>query len=488
MTLKFHHAILAILSAIGLVISVFYTIPILGMVCLAPLLISLNKVTTKQVIISASLFSSVHFIFLFYWMPFSSSTFTGSIYYGIFANLFSTILFVSFFTSLFFIVHKLSNGIYSWKGIILLSSIFTFFEFLCDIAFKTLPWYNFHFGNPFLGSAYTVQLAEFGGIYFLTFFIILINGSIALCIKRTENFAIASLIIGSFFISNYLAHIIASDKNTDPIKISLLNANINPKTNWELGGNEIVGNIFTLNQQAALNRSDFNVWTESLVPWTYKKNDDFLNVLLKGSFHKTTTIIGMNTAYNSNTVYNSVYAIHHNNEVIGKYDKNFPLTFFEAPFSKHITKMFVNNGFSVKEGTRNTIINTEKGKLGVFLCNEATIAHHVSDLTKAGAQFLINMSNDGWFKDSYITEQHFYYNRLRAIENRRDIAINSNLGYSGKVSANGDIQRFEKSDFPTIHNILIFKNQSFTFYNKYPKAFITLISLLFLTLILFKKT
>ncbi len=269
----------------------------------------------------------------------------------------------------------------------------------------------------------------------------------------------------------------------------MLNANVLPKTNWETDGNQIVAKIFSLNNQARLNPSDFNVWTESLVPWTYDKNDDFLKALLKNSsISNTKTILGMNTSYNANTVFNSAYVIEPDKNVIGRYDKIYPLTFMEAPLSNSLAIMFANSGFSVKPGLQNTLIDTDKGKIGIYICNEATIAKTATNLTKAGAGFLVNISNDGWFKDTYITTQHFYYNRLRAVENRRDVVVNSNCGYSGKTTANGEIEKFDKSVFPAIHQVIIYRNQSSTLYTNYPNAFIAFISLLFLTLILFKQS
>jgi apolipoprotein N-acyltransferase len=49
------------------------------------------------------------------------------------------------------------------------------------------------------------------------------------------------------------------------------------------------------------------------------------------------------------------------------------------------------------------------------------------------------MSNDGWFRDTWLVRQHFYNARLRAVETRKDIVINSNNGWSGFIDAAGRI-------------------------------------------------
>jgi len=50
------------------------------------------------------------------------------------------------------------------------------------------------------------------------------------------------------------------------------------------------------------------------------------------------------------------------------------------------------------------------------------------------------MSNDAWFKDTYFPESHLALSRIRAVENRRDIIVNSNQGYAGFISASGALQ------------------------------------------------
>ncbi len=481
-----------VLSALAITISVFYCVPYLGLVSLVPLLYSIDNSSIKQHIIQTAIFSLVYTIFLFIWMLSSSTQFTGSILYGIAGLIISVLLFTVLFVGTFFIWRKLSNGVINWITITILASLFVLLEFLCDIILKTLPWYSFHFGNPLIGSVFTVQLAEVGGIYILTFFLFLINGGVAYTLKDKKQFKLLSIILLLFFGSNILLYNLRSNNALEKkeITINLINGNIPSNTDWELEGNTVVPQLISLSKQSADSPiADFNVWTESVVPWTYQKNDDFLNAILNNSSDtKTINLIGLNTNYDAHTVLNTVYAIKSNGVVIGKYDKVNPLIFMERPLSAYLATQFANNGYQVKSGLSLKPIVTEKGKIGVYICNEATIAPVVNELVKNGAEYLVNISNDGWFKNTYIARQHFYYNRLRAVENRRDVAINSNCGYSGKVSANGDIIKINQSNFPSINYIYLTKNTCETFYTLYPNTFILIIIFLTTTIILFKKS
>jgi apolipoprotein N-acyltransferase len=57
--------------------------------------------------------------------------------------------------------------------------------------------------------------------------------------------------------------------------------------------------------------------------------------------------------------------------------------------------------------------------------------------TANGAQFLITISNDGWFGRSSAPEQHMMMARVRAVENRRWLLRDTNNGYTESIDPYG---------------------------------------------------
>ena len=84
----------------------------------------------------------------------------------------------------------------------------------------------------------------------------------------------------------------------------------------------------------------------------------------------------------------------------------------------------------------------------------------------------MNMSNDGWFSDTYIVRLHYYYARLRAVESRKDIAINCNNGFSGHIKASGVIEVKERSVEPFVKIVSIEPNKYITVASTYPGLFV----------------
>jgi apolipoprotein N-acyltransferase len=128
-----------------------------------------------------------------------------------------------------------------------------------------------------------------------------------------------------------------------------------------------------------------------------------------------------------------------NGRVAGRYDKTTPLLFVEQPGFGLQLPFFSPDGYSVEPGASDRPLVTPYGKAGVLICNESTLPGAAASRVRQGAQFLLNLSNDGWFRDSWLVDQHFYNARLRAVETRKDMVVNSNYGRSGCIHASGRI-------------------------------------------------
>lgn len=81
-----------------------------------------------------------------------------------------------------------------------------------------------------------------------------------------------------------------------------------------------------------------------------------------------------------------------------------------------------------------------KGKLAPIICYESVYGEFTTEYVKNGANFLAIMTNDSWWGVTQGHKQLLSYARLRAIENRREIARSANSGISAHINARGDIE------------------------------------------------
>ncbi|MDP2337072.1 MAG: apolipoprotein N-acyltransferase [Bacteroidota bacterium] len=103
-------------------------------------------------------------------------------------------------------------------------------------------------------------------------------------------------------------------------------------------------------------------------------------------------------------------------------------------------------------------------KIGPVICFESAFGEHCGQLVKRGATLLVVMTNDGWWKDSPGTGQHFNYSRLRAVETRRSIARCANTGLSGFINQRGDVLKMTSLDSCEVIQSRIRINDKITFY------------------------
>ncbi|KAB2810230.1 apolipoprotein N-acyltransferase [Phaeocystidibacter luteus] len=90
---------------------------------------------------------------------------------------------------------------------------------------------------------------------------------------------------------------------------------------------------------------------------------------------------------------------------------------------------------------REVFENRVKDSLAIAtpICWEADFPGFTSEFVRNGAQVLFAITNDGWWSDTPGKDQHVHYARVRAIENRRDVARSANTGISCIINQRGDI-------------------------------------------------
>ncbi len=139
------------------------------------------------------------------------------------------------------------------------------------------------------------------------------------------------------------------------------------------------------------------------------------------------------------TYYNSVFLLGADGHVRGHYDKRQLLPFaeyFPVPWLDMLRRDFG----SVREftsGTDTAPLATAIGRAGVVVCNESLFAEIVGRRVAQGAEFLVNLTNDGWLADARLSDVAFSMTRLRAIEQRRFLLRASTSGPSAVVDPAG---------------------------------------------------
>jgi apolipoprotein N-acyltransferase len=151
--------------------------------------------------------------------------------------------------------------------------------------------------------------------------------------------------------------------------------------------------------------------------------------------------------------YNSAVLIDRQGRQVARYDK-----IHRVPFGEYIplreSLPFLNRfapydyEYSVRPGAEHTrfpLTSTGGGHwtFGVVICYEDTVAEmalpYAGGDGRPAADFVLNLSNDGWFDGTSEHDEHLAICRFRAVECRRSVARAVNMGISALIDGNGRV-------------------------------------------------
>ena len=479
-----HTWLSAFILGLLIFIAVCYMQFYLAWICFAPLFIAIrndgwNKAVKKSFVAGAG------FAFpAYYWMIPGAERFTGSsMLYGIAVFLFAVLLFSLWMALMNLVIallkSKKQTRLAACSNAMLAGTAFAAGEGLLQLIADGMPWFHFNVGFAVAKNVYAIQHAAYGGVYIISFFVAAVNYLIAefILMKQWKLLAVPVAVIclyvlAGFFIQQQFEKKAATANN---FSLAVLSENILPDIKWDdKNGNMLVQKLLQLNKDAAAMKPDVALWSESVVPWTYQPDDDFINEILKtSSAENITHLIGINTAIKDNEVYNSAYCILPDGNVAGRYDKQHLLALIEKPIGAMIFPFLSSEGFVAREKSIYAKpLRTKFGDEGILICNESTLSSAAAGMVQSGANFFCIMGNDGWFNDTYIPAVHFYNARLRAVETRKDVAVNCNNGISGKIDASGNISASKSSGEPFVEKFFMQPNDVRTAAAEMPMLFV----------------
>src|SRR5438445_13443182 len=94
-------------------------------------------------------------------------------------------------------------------------------------------------------------------------------------------------------------------------------------------------------------------------------------------------------------------------------------------------------------------------RAGVFICFESAFPSMARTFTNAGADVLINISNDGYLGPTPVMRQHLANAVFRAVENDRPLVRVTNSGISALIWPTGEIRESTSAFEPTVRSWVI---------------------------------
>ncbi len=316
-----------------------------------------------------------------------------------------------------------------------------------------------------------IQIAAWTGPYGISFVILFFNITLWLtycrmkheCVTTGFRFAARSWRY-EFSLALFLwvglcsvgLHFILHQQNpskTETLKVALIQPNIPQDVKYEaLSEEEQWKRLRELSEQAAIFQPDLILWPETALvdgPTYDLTSHRWLSGLLAQL--QIPILLGAIDAVRNETnadgtfrwkYYNGAILAHPDGRFDPLYHKLQLVPFGEyVPFEKWLPclKKMTPIAVSMSPGDKPVLFQHPKGRLGVLICFEDTFPSLARDISREGADILVNLTNDAWFKTSPGAMMHAANSVMRCIETHRPMVRCTNHGLTLIISPLGQI-------------------------------------------------
>ncbi|MGZ4961020.1 MAG: apolipoprotein N-acyltransferase [Limisphaerales bacterium] len=343
-----------------------------------------------------------------------------------------------------------------------------------------------------------IQIAPFTGVYGISFVVVWASVALATSIAaktvRRVTLPLMPPLVAILAVAIYGQISLAVPEGTsNKIKIALVQPSIPQPTIWD--ANEKTNRflkLVALSKEALETSPDMLVWPETAMPDIFTRNkftQDIVSSLVKSK--KVWMVMGAsdsrpkpNGAPADLEWANSAFLISPTGDLASRYNKKHLVIFGEYMPLANIFPLlakFRSSGAGLAAGTKNITFTTTApaAHFPVVICYEDMFPHEVRDRVNNETDFILNLTNDGWFGESNVQWQHAINALFRAVENGIPLVRCTNNGLTCWIDAHGRLHEIYFNGSMNIHQAgwkiaevpLRPPNQPVTFYTRHGDVF-----------------
>ncbi|MFH1305244.1 MAG: apolipoprotein N-acyltransferase [Candidatus Omnitrophota bacterium] len=358
-------------------------------------------------------------------------------------------------------------GLFSWHvlkksmDLLILPFGWVALEYLRSHLFTGFPWALLGYSQ--YKDIYLIQVADITGAYGVSFLIVAVNAAMfGLCIRSARRKAyLAVALVFLIMTTVYGVYRVNERHVRGSARISVVQGNIPQQHKWDMVfAEEIVEKYEAMTRLAVENDPDMIIWPETAYPYLVKNDDPAACDIAELAFETDTPIMAGVVYGDDGTYYNGAVLFSRKGDLESVYRKTHLVPFGEyVPFEKKLAflRKYIDKPIGdFESGNEYTLFPlkvlrsavTEDGaktrqidfyKFGVLICFEDVFPYVAREFTRAGADFLVNITNDAWFGETAAAKQHLMASVFRAVENKVPVIRAANTGISCFVEPTGRI-------------------------------------------------
>ncbi len=405
-------------------------------------------------------------------------------------------LFLGIFYGISFLIFFYFKPRKKIESIFLLALIFSIIEYLRGHILGGFPWNVISFSlveiNQFLQILAYVGTYSFN-LLVITIFLVpaVILFDVSLKAKLLTVFLAATLIVSNL-ISGYL--VLNKHNKTVNTPMNFIIKIISPKIDLKrfFDGTDPSLVIKDLAEIGNIDSRDaVYIYPEGILPSINLNEIQDYSLVFKDYFQNNHKIIVGITRYEETEIFNSMALLDNDLKLINVYDKNKLVPFGEyLPFENFLKnygfKKITQGYQSFSSASNRDLINVNDISFLPLICYEIIYSGSLFKNSE-NYDFIINISEDGWFGESIGIDQHFFHSVFRSIEEGKNVLRSANNGISAYIDSKGQIIKKIESTQKGVIEINSYKKGSKTIFSSFGNKIFFYFLIFYITLIFLLK-
>ena len=461
---KWQNLLLAAISSVLLILSFpdfeFYFLAWVG---LLPLVAAIYRERERPVraMVAGWFFGTVFFIGTVWWLTYSPINYGGFPPWLAYTLLIGVCAYVGIFPAIFAGVAGYFFKKFDLRAFVLLPFIWVLTEFL-RYWLSGNSWNAIGYSQSF--GSFLLPLASVGGVYLVGFAVVTLNAFLASLLfsvstyvshrNRSRAYAAIAVPAGIFVLLFLLVGWKAETGSAArPNEIKGTQTFIIVQVNVPMSGLDLskwerlrARHVEMAEAELAKIRAGGNtqpvtvVFPESPMNFMYKEDREF-NKFINDFARRNDINVLFNSAEpdpETHTYFNSAVLVYGNGGEPVQYDKIYLVPFGEfvpGPLRAIIPGLIG----SFASGREYDVFDLDGTKAAVMLCYESNFGQLSRALVAGGADYLIEMTNDGYLGNTPVLRQHLMSAVFRAVETNRPVMRATNVGITAFVTPRGEV-------------------------------------------------
>jgi len=261
--------------------------------------------------------------------------------------------------------------------------------------------------------------------------------------------ALTLLVVGVPMWGRWRAAALARRPPAGALRVALAQGNVEQEHKWDPAyQDETLARYRALTAEAAARRAHLVVWPETATPFFFQEPGPRRDAVLETAEKNGVYLLFGSPAFRQDPSgaiqeLNRVYLVSPAGRELATYDKMQLVPFGEYVPYAHVlffVRRIVEAVGDLVPGLVPTVFRVPAARFGVAICYEDVLPGVTRRFVAAGADFLVNVTNDAWYGPTSAPHQHLAQATFRAIEGRVPLVRAANTGISAVIDVDGRIR------------------------------------------------